>query len=90
MPENEHFGGTDAWAAIVPNLIGAVFGCAAARMFSVSIYYYPVFAIAFAFIIGVAKHCVFDNARLIDALAENFIIMLIFGIVCLIAGLFVN
>ena len=77
----------DAWASIFPNIVGAVFGCAVARMFSLDLSYYPAFAIIFAFIIGVVKHCVFDNVRFITAVIENLIIMAIFGIVCFIVSL---
>ncbi len=77
----------DAWASIAPNLVGAAFGCAVARMFSLDLSYYPVFAIIFAFVIGVAKHCIFDNVRFAAALVENFIIMAFFSIVCLLVFL---
>ena len=77
----------DAWASIAPNLVGALFGCAVARMFSLQLSLYPVFAIIFAFVIGVAKHCIFDNVRFITAVVENLIIMLIFGGVCLLVSL---
>ena len=77
----------DAWATIFPNIIGAIFGCAVARMFSLDISYYPAFAIIFAFVIGVAKHCIFDNVRFITAVVENFILMAFFGIISLLVCL---
>ena len=77
----------DAWATLFPNIVGAIFGCAVARMFSLDISYYPAFAIIFAFIIGVAKHCIFDNVRFVTAVIENFIIMAVFSIVCIVVSL---
>ncbi len=77
----------DAWATIFPNIVGAVFGCAVARMLSLDISYYPAFAVIFAFLIGVAKHCIFDNVRFLTAVLENFIIMAVFGIICLLVSL---
>ncbi|MBQ8904364.1 MAG: hypothetical protein IJY73_08805 [Oscillospiraceae bacterium] len=77
----------DAWATLFPNIIGAVFGCAVARMFSLEISYYPAFAIIFAFIIGVAKHCIFDNVRFMTAVVENFIVTAAFAVICFLVSL---
>ena len=87
VPDEKQQETLDAWVSIFPNLVGAAFGCAVARMFSLDLSYYPVFAIVFAFVIGVAKHCIFDNVRFMTAVVENFIIMLIFAGVCLLVSL---
>lgn len=87
VPDEKQQKTLDAWATIFPNLVGAAFGCAVARMFSLDLSYYPAFAIIFAFVIGVAKHCIFDNVRFMTAVVENFITMAFFGIICLLVSL---
>ncbi len=75
------------WKAVIPHFIGAIFGCAAARLFELKSSGYIALALIFAFIFGVYKSCSFDKNRFIDALMFNTFIMLIFGAAVFIGSL---
>ncbi len=70
----------------IPHLLGALVGCAVARMFQTDGNGYIYFGILFAYLGGVVKSTLMDRLSLIEGLIKNFIIMAGFGILILIAS----
>ena len=71
---------------LIPHLLGALVGCAVARMFQVDSGGYLYFGILFAYLGGVVKSTLMDRLSLIEGLIKNFIIMAGFGILILIVS----
>ena len=77
--------GLGTFILLVPHLLGALVGCAVARMFQTTAYGYLYLGILFAFFGGVVKSTLMDKLSLIEGLIKNFIIMAGFGILIAIA-----
>lgn len=79
--------GIGSFLMIIPHLIGALVGCAVARMFSLNSDGYIHLSILFALVVGIYKSCSFDKMSILRAFIKNVLIMLIFGAIFLIAYL---
>lgn len=80
-------GGSAFWIMLIPQILGFIGGLAVARMFHFDgSAYIPIGAI-FALLMGTYKSVSYDKIALVPAIIRNIILMLIFCVLLLLAGI---
>ncbi len=77
--------GTGGFILLIPHFLGALVGCAVARMFQMTADGYLHLGILFAFLGGVIKSTLMDRLSMMEGIVKNLIILAGYGLLIAIA-----